>query len=712
MIRKCLAMLAITLLFAQPFANAQEKIFTPEDVVGLNPALYPSGFSQLQWAGDEEVYSFTDKKFVMQTEATTGKTDTVFSLSNLNKWLSYSQFDTLTRLPQLKWINPIKLYFISNNKLYLVDLQHKSVLKQTDFPKEAENIQVHQGSMKAAYTLNNNLFLCEGTKHTQITFEEKGIVCGQSVHRNEFGIDGGIFWSPDGSQLAFYRMDERMVASYPIVDIEHRIAEVEPIRYPMAGETSHQVTLGVFHTENETTTYLTTGAPVDQYLTAVSWAPDNQTLCTGILNRDQNHLALWAFNALNGEKIKLLFEESDPNYVEPLNPLFFLPDGSNRFVWVSRRDGFNHLYLYDFQGNILKQLTTGNWEVSSFDGFSADGKNLFYVSNEGNPIGQQISRIELSSGKTYRLSATDGVHRSIPCVSGKFVLDVYSSPQTPRGIVLIPVKKGKMKSLKTESNLLKEYRLGSTTVFTLKANDGSDLYCRMITPPCFDSTKTYPVIVYVYGGPHSQLVTAGWLNGANLYLNYLAQKGYIVFTLDNHGTSNRGKAFEQAIFRNLGKIESADQLKGIQHLTSLPYVDASRIGIDGWSYGGFMTIYLKLTYPELFKVAVAGGPVIDWKFYEVMYGERYMDTPQSNPDGYNNANLLLKASQLKGKLLIIHDTKDNTVVWQNSLLFLRECVDQGVQLDYFVYPGHEHNVRGKDRAHLIRKITGYFDDNL
>ncbi len=379
---------------------------------------------------------------------------------------------------------------------------------------------------------------------------------------------------------------------------------------------------------------------------------------------------------------------------------------------MSQRDGYLHLYLYDLQGNMIRQITSGSWVVSSFSGFSADGKNIFFLSTKESPIEQNIYTLNIKSAKISRLSSDKGTHRAIVCKSGKFVLDVYSNQSTPRAIKLITTKNGKSLNIKTETNPLKDYKLGKTRIFTIPATDGSDLYCRMISPPGMDSTKRYPVVVYVYGGPHSQMITESWLGGANFYLNYLAQKGYIVFTLDNHGTSNRGKAFEQAIFRNVGTIESEDQMLGIAYLRSLPFVDASRIGIDGWSYGGFMSMTLKLQHPDVFKVAIAGGPVIDWKYYEVMYGERYMDTPQTNPDGYAKASLLNQAKNLKGKLLIMHGTEDNTVVWQNSLSFLKQCVDDGILLDYFVYPGHEHNVRGKDRAHLIRKITNYFEETL
>jgi len=250
------------------------------------------------------------------------------------------------------------------------------------------------------------------------------------------------------------------------------------------------------------------------------------------------------------------------------------------------------------------------------------------------------------------------------------------------------------------------------TISNLENQEGTKLYYRLIKPTRFDSTKKYPVIVYVYGGPHEQLITDSWLGGAGLFLNYLAEQGYIVFTLDNRGSANRGRDFEQAIFRNVGTNETKDQMTGLGYLKSLPYVDTARIGVDGWSYGGFMTLSLMLRYPGVFKVAVAGGPVTDWQYYEVMYGERYMDTPQTNPQGYKKASVLNYVKNLNGKVLVIHGTMDQTVMWQQSLLFVQKAVSLGKQVDYFVYPGHKHNVRGIDRANLYEKITDYFKENL
>jgi dipeptidyl-peptidase-4 len=710
--KRILFIISVLLLFFTANIFAQEKIFTPEESVGLNPSLNPTGYSQLQWITDQDDFTFTDKKSVMKTSAMQNLTEVFFSLNDLNNSMKANALDTLAKIPQINWIDSNSMYFFVQNKLFVFNVPKKTVVKITEFPEKAANFSVNLPLLKVAYTVENNLFVFEGQSHAQITTEPEGVVCGQSVHRNEFGINGGIFWSPDGNSIAFYRMDERMVANYPIVETEKRIAEVKNERYPMAGEKSHEVTLGVYNLSSKATVFMKTGEPAEQYLTAVTWNPDNKIIYTGILNRDQNHLVLNAYDVQTGTFAKTLFEENDEKYVEPQHPMFFIPGQSNQFIWISQRDGFSHLYLYDKDGTLIKQLTQGEWVVTDIYGFNSKTAEVFFGSTKESPLELNIYKTNLKSGKIERLSSDKGMHRAILSKSGNYLLDIYSNRETPKTISLISTKNNKLTVIKAEGNLLKDYKLGLTSIFTLKASDGTDLYCRMIQPIDFEPTKKYPVIVYVYGGPHAQLVTESWLGGANNYLNYLAQKGYIVFTMDSRGSAHRGKKFEQAIFRNLGNVEIEDQLQGINYLKSLEFVDSDRIGVDGWSYGGFLAMTLKLKYPEIFKVAVAGGPVVDWKFYEVMYGERYMDTPETNPEGYANANLLNLAKNLKGKLLLIHGTSDNTVVWQNSLTFLKRCVDEGVLVDYFVYPGYGHNVRGKDRAHLIKKITTYFDENL
>ena len=561
-----------------------------------------------------------------------------------------------------------------------------------------------------AYTVGNNLYV----DNRQVTDEPEGIVCGQSVHRNEFGITKGTFWSPRGTLLAFYRMDESMVTEYPLVDITQRIGTVENIRYPMAGMTSHKVQVGIYNPTTGNTLYLETGDPTDRYFTNIAWAPDERSLYLIELNRDQNHSKLCQYDATSGKLMGVLYEETHPKYVEPQQPIVFLPWDDTQFIYQSQRDGYNHLYLMSVDNPSPRQLTQGSWLVQSILGFNAKKKEVIIAATKESSLQSNIYKVRIKDGRLTPLDNGQGVHSAQLSASGTYVIDNWSSPQVPRNIGIVSTANGKETArLLTAADPFRGLVMPTVETGTLKAADGkTDLYWRMLKPADFDPAKKYPVIVYVYGGPHAQMINANWMYAARGWDLYMANRGYILFTLDNRGSANRGLEFENCTFRHLGIEEGKDQVKGIEYLKSLPYVDARRIGVHGWSFGGHMTTALMLRYPDVFKVGVAGGPVIDWQFYEVMYGERYMDTPQQNPEGYRECNLRNLAPRLKGHLLLIHDDHDRTCVPQHTLSFLKACVDARTYPDLFIYPTHDHNVLGRDRVHLHEKITRYFEDYL
>jgi dipeptidyl-peptidase 4 len=357
-------------------------------------------------------------------------------------------------------------------------------------------------------------------------------------------------------------------------------------------------------------------------------------------------------------------------------------------------------------------LTSGPWVVTSFLGTDPKGTKAFFLATRNSPLNEDIFSVDFKTTYVQPVSLNNGLHSPLLSPDKRYLIDVYSDTNVCREYNIIDSKGKMLQVISRSDDPLDNYFHNESKIFQLKADDNTPLYCQMILPYDFDPGKKYPVIVYVYGGPHAQLVNNTWLGGTSLFNYYLAQQGYIIFTLDNRGSANRGREFEQAVFRNLGTLEVIDQLVGIRYLKSLPYVDQDRIGVSGWSYGGFMTISLMLREPDVFKVGVCGGPVTDWKYYEVMYGERYMDTPEENPDGYKEASLLERAGSLKGDLLIIHGTSDPTVVWQQSLALLKRFIEEDKMVDYFVYPGHGHGVSGKDRLHLNQKIEKYFVDHL
>ena len=597
---------------------------------------------------------------------------------------------------------------------YIVDLKTGKEQAMTAQQKEAFDGWRKKKTTKAEVR-NHNIFVitADGSEKQITTDGNRELVYGEAVHRNEFGIMDGLFWSPDRQRLAFYRMDQSMVADYPQVNIDTRIAAYEPDKYPMAGETSHKVTVGVYDMQSGQTIYLKAGDPTDRYFTNIAWNPEGTIIYMFELNRDQNDCRLVSYNALTGDKIAELYRETSTKYVEPQHPIVFLPWDNSQFIMQSQKDGYNHLYLFSKDGKLIRQLTSGKWVVLDVLGFNKKQKSVIISSNEVSPIQQNLFAVNIKNGKRTPLDNGRGYHAGMLSDNGEWLFDKYQEPDVPRDITIVNTGKGKIVNYFSAPDPWKDYQVPLFECGKIKAADGvTDLYYRMVKPHDFDATKKYPTVVYVYGGPHAHNVDARWHYCSRSWETYMAQKGYVLFILDNRGSENRGRDFEQATFRQLGQIEMQDQMKGVDYLKSLPYVDSNRIGVHGWSFGGFMTITLMTNHPEVFKVGVAGGPVIDWKWYEVMYGERYMDTPQTNPEGYAKTSLLSKAKDLKGKLQIITGYNDPTVVPQHCLSFLKACIEAGTQPDFFAYPGEPHNMRGHSSVHLHERITQYFEDYL
>ena len=625
----------------------------------------------------------------------------------------------------------------SGDVIYMVDFKRHNLVDRMDMEDGEAVLELNTKSGAAAILKDDNLYVKKGDSKWQLSEDgSRDIVYGQAVHRDEFGIRKGTYFSPDGEKLAFYRMDQSMVTDYPQVEIpdpvftnmdegESVIAKYAPSRYPMAGETSHKVTVGVFDMKTGKTVYLKAGAPTDRYFTNIAWSPDGESVYMFEVNRDQNDCRLTCYSAKTGEKTAELYRETDERYVEPQDPILFLPWDNTKFIMQTRKDGYKHLYLCALGKNgsrmasntvslDVKQLTSGEWEVMEVLGFNAKRHEIVIASNEANPIQRNIFAVSVDNGKRRLVDDNGkGWHNSVLSEDGTSLYDNYSTPDIPRNIAIVDIASGKKTSYFKAENPWKGYDVPEYSCGTLKADDGkTDLYYRMVKPTNFDPNKKYPTIIYVYGGPHAHNVDARWNYCSRGWETYMAQKGYLLFILDNRGSEHRGKAFEQATFRQLGQVEMKDQMTGVEYLKTLPYVDADKIGVHGWSFGGFMTISLMTNYPDVFKVGVAGGPVIDWRWYEVMYGERYMDTPQANPEGYEKTSLINKAKDLKGRLQIITGYNDPTVVPQHCLSFLKECIKVGTQPDFFVYPGEPHNMRGHQSVHLHERISRYFDDYL
>ena len=709
---------------------AQGKQFSLEDLNfgGNNYHNMIPEYRNLTWWGDQLVRrNPEDCKLV---DKTSGRETLLFTAEQINKWAATTDDNKVRNLgyASFPYADKSLVMLKSKTERMLVDFKKKKVVWRQECGEEQVSLW-NSTSRALAFVNDDNLYVTDNEKTTRITADgSREIVYGQAVHRNEFNCNEGLFWAADGKKLAFYRMDQSMVADYPQVNTFEREATYEPDKYPMAGMTSHKVTVGVYDLETGKTVYLKAGDPNDRYFTNISWAPDGKKIYMFELNRDQNDCRLTAYDATTGEKTGELYRETDDKYVEPLHPIVFLPWDSSKFIMQSRADGYNHMYLCTLgkhgsrmasntESLDIQQLTSGNWEVLDFLGFNTKRKSIIYTSNECSPIQTNVFLVNVETGKRALMDDNGkGWHAAATLsASGRYICDNYQTPDIPRRIVTVDTENGKRSLIFNAKDPWKEkgYNIPEYSCGTLKAADGkTDLYWRMVKPIGFDPNKKYPTVVYVYGGPHAHNVDARWHWCSRSWETYMAQKGYLLFILDNRGSENRGKDFEQATFRQLGQIEMQDQMKGVEYLKSLPYVDMNRLGVHGWSFGGFMTISLMTNYPDVFKVGVAGGPVIDWKWYEVMYGERYMDTPQSNPEGYEKTSLLNKAKNLKGKLQIIIGMNDPTVVPQNALMFLNACSEAGTQPDFFAYPGEGHNMMGHKSVHLHERITQYFEDYL
>ncbi len=684
---------------------SQKQELTLEDAV-LNQyrKFAPQHLFGFQWIPNSNDYTYLDGYVKLKKGDSEGKLESqLFTIQEINAIAK----SNLNWFSGFQWVNDSIFSLTNGQKVYAINVNRKTAETLFAIDEKSENQTIDNQFSKIAFTVENNLFVQKKDKQIiAITNESNpGIVSGQTYARSEFGINGGIFWSPKGNFIAFAQKDETEVADYPILNINSTPGTLTSIKYPMTGQKSEKTKIGIYNFNTKSTLYIAPRGNSDDYLTNVTWSPDEQFILIAEVNRDQNKYALNKYNN-KGEFIQTLFEESNDKWVEPENNAFFPSENSNNFVWISEKNGFNNLYYYDINGKLIRQLTNNNFVVKHILTSINDGKEIVFESTGENPLNNVFYAVNLK-GKQRLLTVEEGTHSISFSSKNKYFFDEFSNHSTPSVSQVVTTKNNKKTILGEAKNPYQNIKMGTAEIGSITNNEGYRLYHRLIKPSNFDSTKQYPVLVYVYGGPHAQLVTNEWLDGASLWMYYLAEQGYLIYTIDNRGSNFRGFKFESGIHRQCGTIEMEDQIEGVNFLKSLPYVDTNRLAVHGWSYGGFMTTSLMLRKPGTFNVGVAGGPVTDWKYYEVMYGERYMDRPEQNPEGYANSSLMNHAKNLQGDLLLIHGTADDVVVLQHNYALVQKFVELGIQMDYFPYPMHKHNVYGKDRVHLIEKILNY-----
>ena len=697
--------LAVT---AGSFAFAQKKTLGLAESVSFRPfgPEHKTGFS---WIPETDQYVFTEEGYRVMKRANSKKNvaEDFLKIQDVNTAIG----GELYNFYGYSWKNKDELILTNGQKFYSYNITTKAGKKIAEIGENAENAVYEPKSGHVAFTEANNLYVysASGEKLSVTSNEDKNIVSGQAIARSEFGITNGIFWSPKGSLLAFYQKDEANVHNYPLVNIMETPGALTPVKYPMAGQLSEKPKVGTYNPASKQTIYVNPKGEADDYFTNLSWTPDEQYVILAEVNRDQNHMWLNLYDAETGKFVRTLVEETNDKWVEPEHPAFF-PGAGNNFVWISEKDGFNNLYYYDINGKLIKQLTANKFVAKEIIQSINGGKEIVYAATGTSPLNTLYYVVDLN-GKQRCLTLEEGTHTVHFNSAATMFIDEYSSHSVPFKAELKNINGKIARTIYTAKSKFDEYTVGTADIGQIKGKDGSTLYTRLIKPSNFDPAKKYPVLVYVYGGPHAQMITNSYLDGASTWMYWMAEQGYLVFTLDNRGSGERGFAFESQIHRQLGTVEMEDQLSGVEYLKSLPYVDGNRLAVHGWSFGGFMTTSLMLRNAGVFNVGVAGGPVTDWKYYEIMYGERYMDRPEQNEKGYEEASLMTHAGNLKGDLLLIHGTVDDVVVMQHNFALIKRFVDLGVQMDFFPYPMHKHNVVGKDRAHLMTKVLNYVIEN-
>ena len=678
------------------------------DIVYRKTELSPQKLKQLQWLPFTHNFSYINNSQDLIITNINNKVISHISLETLNTHLK-TPFETF---PEISWIDEQRFWLKHEENIIIYDT-NSGVVEQANILEEgAENIEVFSPYL-IAYTVGSNLFLSNAGTITALTHntESSQILSGHSVHRQEFGIKKGIFWSPHGTSLAYYHMDQSMVDDYPFEDFLAYPIIINNIKYPMVGRKNHEVKLITYNLESKEHITLDTQGPLDQYLSNVSWTSDDRILLN-ILNRSQNHIKTYLFDITHTKNQDLMFEYQAKKYINPHFDFYTTSQYPHEVYLCSPHGGWAQLYKINTQNKSMSLLTPEPKDIAEVIGFKASGAYFFYTafhtetpSRHGYLFNRQNNTI------TNLTRDHDGLHEIIPSDDGLFILDIFSSQSAPYEVNLIDQEGKVLNNIYKSPEPLTDYKQNIIKIIKLRcADDKYDLFGRIIYPPGFSPTNRYPAILYVYGGPGVQLIQDSW--GAPLWQTMMAQKGYIIFSLDNRGSAHRGQDFEQETYRALGQEEVRDQMKGVEYLRSLDYVDMSRLGVHGWSFGGYMTIALMLKNPGVFKAGLEGGGVIDWTNYESPYTERYMGLLSENPSGYEKSNLLNFVDKLEDDLMLITGTHDDVVVPRHTKLFISKAIEHGKRIDTFFYPYGKHHFDTKSQFHLYDKMTTYFDEKL
>jgi len=725
------------LTLAAPHARAQApqsagKQLTVETIFG-QPGLNGRPTPGLAWAPDGKSVSYFNLDFrsgkvtreLWAMDAATGKTHVLVSAEKLESLMEPpkgqpSQKTGLGRHPPSGyfWAPDSKaLLFAGEDQLVWLDLQTMTSRVLFQSTSEIQDPKISPDGKLVSYLENHDLWVVPsaGGAPTQITTNGTiALLHGELdwVYPEELDLGTAYWWSPNSQRIAFLQIDESKVNQYPLVDLTSYAGTTEFERYPNAGDPNPIVRVGVAGIGGRETKWMDTGADDQVYLARVDWTPDSRQLAIQRLTRSQKHLDLLLADAASGRSTVLLTEE-DPYWINIADDLHFLKN-SDRFVWSSERSGFRHLYLYSRDGKLVSQLTKGDWVVTGLQGMDEAAGYVYYTSSQKSPIESHLYRVALTGGQPQQLTHEPGSHFPLLAPDATAWVDRYTTAMLPMRVDLYNAD-GKHLAVINENKIpdLADYHLSPVKFLTVKADDGTTLYGSIIKPPDFDPSKRYPVIMDIYGGPGVQTVRDLWEGASSLWKQMMAQKGFIIFSLDNRGMSGRGHAFETPIYHHFGQVELQDQLAGVRYLKSQPWVDSSRIGFTGWSFGGYMTLTAMFNAPGVFKAAFAGAPVTDWRQYDTIYTERYMGSPQENPAGYKDSSPVNHAANLQGKLLIAHGTGDDNVHFANTVELEEKLIDADKYAEVVMYPGRGHGITDPPaRIQLFQRVTQFFLDNL
>lgn len=714
---------SLTILFLAQHVFAQEKMiqlediwasrtFSPEWVWGINSMNDGIHYSSLNY-GDKNVY-------ITEYSYETGDSISTIVDSKDLDGISFSDYSFSE--DEKKVLLPTEAESIyrysSRSNYYVYDRETKTAQELSEGKQRLA--QFSPDASKVAFVKENNIFIKDITNNTelQVTFdgEINKIINGATdwVYEEEFAFDNGMQWNTSGNKIAYYRFNEEKVPEFSMDLFTDLYPSQSQFKYPKAGETNSTVELFIYDLNSKKTTKANINLEEEFYIPRIKWTLDENVLSVQRMNRHQNQLDFILVDAKDGSS-QTIFSENDAAYIDVTDNLTFLNDGKY-FIWTSEKSGYNHIYLYNLKGKQVRQITKGNYDVTDFYGIDESNNTVYFASSERSPMHRDVYAVQLNGKNKKTLTNKTGTNSATFSTNYKYFINQYSNANSPYYFSLFDAKGNEVRMLKDNSNLknsLAEYALSQKEFFNFKTTEGIDLNGWMMKPHNFDETKQYPVFMYLYGGPGSQQVTDSWGGYNFLWYQMLTQQGYIVACVDNRGTGARGSEFKKCTYQQLGKLETEDQIEANRYLANLPYVDGSRIGIFGWSYGGYMSSLCLLIGAEEFKMAIAVAPVTNWRYYDSIYTERYMRTPQENTSGYDDNSPINHVEKLKGKYLLVHGSADDNVHYQNTMEMTNALVNANKQFDLFIYPNKNHGIYGGyTRLHLFTKMTNFIKENL